>query len=428
MGSIDFTSIKTSDLALKSYECTCGRTHRVETQKILLGKNAINMLGDAMSILPAGKVLFISCEDIYDHYGARIGGEILNLGYTLIRHVFPPDFKPTLEHTDQLAEYPEDIRLIVAYGSGSVCDIAKYAARARGVKLIMIPSAPGTSYLSNVSFLYSGNICKSYKTVGPYALLCDLNIIRQAGREMVASAFGELCCRLVTLIDWYFSRCIIGGHHCRSVEELTIQCINMALNSGEGLIADNEFSLYIVSEALIRSSLCTQLLGHDRCVAGSPHYAVQLLKPRQKIRYGEMCMLASRNIMNMYSLFFGSDFADVFMPPNKDLRAMKIAKNLGADPEAVYNISQYNLGEYEKRRKKVEEYKKEFLKLIDLYAAKLNMAWVIYKRIYKDAGAWLDGAIDNREMASAIALAPDLTGDFSVLAHMRDIGILDRYI
>lgn len=429
--AVDFTSIKTSDFGSKSFECNCGRTHRVDTQRIMIGKNAITLLSEAMSFIPAGRVLFVCCEDIYENYASRIAGEILNLGYFIVKHVFPPNFKPEIEQLDKLArELPEDIRLVVAYGSGSVCDAAKYISRQREVKLIMIPSAPGGSYLSTTSYLYSGNLCKGYKSAAPYALLCDLNVIRGASKELMASAFGEMCSRLVALVDWYFSRCVAGGHHCSGIEELVMQCINMAINSGEGLISDNEFSLYITSEALLRSSLCSQLLGYDRCSAGSSHLAAQLMSPRQKLRYGERCILAARAILNIYSLFFSSDFADVFMPPDRDLRARKVGQILNADPGRVYDISNYaaDLDGYVSRLQKAQEIKKEMLKLLDLYTAKLNMAWVVFKRLYKDAGAWIDGAIDERDLAQAIALAPDLSEDYMPLSLMRDMGILDRYV
>jgi glycerol-1-phosphate dehydrogenase [NAD(P)+] len=431
MGSLDLTSIKTSDFGSKRFECNCGRTHRVDTQRIMIGKNAIVMLGEAMSVIPAGRALFFSCEDIYEHYGSRIAGEIINLGYSLIKHVFPPNFRPELEQLDKMAkELPEDIRLVVAYGSRSVCDAAKYIARRREIRLIMIPSTPGGSYLSTTSHLYSGNLCKGYKSAAPYALLCDLNVIRQASKEVLASAFGELCSRLVALVDWYFSKCIADGHHCSSIEELVMQCINMAINSGEGLIADNEFSLYITSEALLRSSLCSQLLGYDRCSVGSSHLAAQLMSPKQKMRYGERCIVAGRAILNMYSLFSSSDVSDVFMPPDKDLRARKAAQILGAHPGRVYDNSSYvtDIGEYRSRLERAQEYRKEFLKLLDFYIAKLNMAWVVFKRLYKDAGAWMDGAIDERDLASSIALAPELTEDYTPLSLMRDMGILERYV
>ena len=83
---LDFTKVKTADFADKSFKCTCTKEHTVKTKKIYLGENALVMLkSTAQSLLTAGKVLFIICEDIIDPYGNYIENSLKSAGYEVIK-------------------------------------------------------------------------------------------------------------------------------------------------------------------------------------------------------------------------------------------------------------------------------------------------------------------------------------------------------
>ena len=83
--------------------------------RIMIGKNAIVMLGEAMGVIPARALFFLA--KLSEHYG-RIAGEIINLG-TPHKHVFPPTSGRA--GADKMVRLPDMAGR--AYGSRS-CDAA----------------------------------------------------------------------------------------------------------------------------------------------------------------------------------------------------------------------------------------------------------------------------------------------------------------
>lgn len=436
MSFANFTRIKTADFAESDFECSCGHKHSVKTGNIVIGENAFLLLKDvAMKIMPAGKVLFVTSEDIPQNYRVQIESELNKAGYIVVTHVFTKNLKADIKQCGELFKYSEDVRLVIVFGSGSVCDLAKYYAGVNNNKLIVIPSAPSNNgYLADISCLYVNGVKEKLKSIAPHALICDLKIMNLAPQNMKAAGFGDVCSSITALLDWYFAKRIIGEHYCENIANLVNQCIDMCISVGSGLIDGSENSTYILSEAVIRSSLCIQLLGSDRCISGAEHHIADIISPiRENIKsilYGEKVFLAHKYLISLYRLFFTKKFIDVLMPVDKSLHAEKLAQLTNTDFFMVLAKMDYDMSieTYKIRSYKIEEYRSDIINLIQKSEIKTNAASVIFKRIYADAGFWINGAIKDKEIKTAVALASDFNPDYTILAQMRNAGLLEKYL
>lgn len=435
---LDYTKVKTADFADKIFNCSCGRQHIVKTKKIYLGENALAMLSStAQSIIPAGKVLFITCEDILSPYGNNIENELKSLGYDVIKYVFPKNTKSDIKYCGELLKLPEDIRLAVSFGSGSVTDMAKYYCSISGVNLICITSAPSMdAYLSDISSLYINGVKETIKSAAPYAVLCDLKIMRKAPYNMIAAGFGDICAKITSLCDWYFAKCIAGEYFCDNIYNMANQCIDMCLNAGNGLINRSDAGIDILCEALLRSSLCMQLSGGSRCASGGEHhlaYIIEMMRikeGRETALHGEMAFLSLKYILNLYLLFFNKKYTDLLFPVDKPLHAEMLAKFTNMNYFNALSKMDYDLSidTQKLRGYKVEEYRLDFINSLQKAAIKADTASVIFKRIYTDSGFWINGYINDKELKIGVALAADIRDKFTILAHMRNLGIFERYL
>lgn len=433
MNFSDLTKIKTTDFADKSFKCSCGRTHTVGTKKIIIGENAIATLKDVLkSIMPAGKVLFLSQENT-----AVYNSEILKIlggcGYTVEKKIFSKDIKADISCGGELLRLGDDIRLAVAFGSGEICDIAKHYGVLSGNSVVFMPSAPSNCfYLSAYSSLYVNGIKQDIITAPVTALICDLEIMAEAAENHRAAGFGEVCSFITALTDRYFEKCITGCYSCENITSMIKQSINICIDEGEGLIKGNKKSIYALTDALMRCSLCMQLLYDD--FKGGEHQAADLLFPLKKdlkpLLYGEITFIAQRYILGLYNLFFTSKFADVLLPPDKGLHAQKLAVLLNCDENYILSKMNYDLSPdtYRVRGYKTEEYRSDFTNAVKLAQEKNDTAWVIFKRMYADAGYWIDGVIKDKELKTAVALGADLSDRYTVLAHMRNAGLFEQYL
>lgn len=436
MNFTDFTKIDTINFSDKIFDCVCGNKHIVKTKKIIIGVNALVMLKDELfKIMPAGKVLFLSCEDIMNVYGMRIYNTLKGAGYNIVKHIFAKNVKPDIALASELLKYSEDIRLVIAYGSGCICDIAKHYSSLTGNKLVMIPSAPSNDgYLSSFSSLYVNGIKQNIITEPPYLLICDLFLMDKAPNYMKAAGFGEICSKLTVLCDWYFEKCITGSHYCENIAKLLKQSIDICMEEGEGLIAKKDISTYMLTDALLRCSLCMQLLGNDACSFGGEHHIADILNPiktnGQKLLYGEKVFLTHKYIAGLYKLFFENKYSDLLPPVDKAIHAQKLAQITNTDYFNALSKMNYDLSvqSYKLKCYKTEEFRNDLTNMLQSTFINSNKASIIFKRMYNDAGYWINGIIKDRELTSAVALASDLSNRYTILAHMRNAGLFEKYL
>lgn len=431
--NVDFTKIRTSNFADKNFICDCGHSHKVATQRIILGENALLLLGElAQSLLPAGKALFICCEDIFQPYGNKILSRLSGAGYAVIKHIFKGNILPDIKHCDILSALPEDIRLVVCFGGGAVSDIAKYFCFKRGIKLIIIPSAPAAiGHLSNYSGLFFDGVKQYVPSMPPDILLCDLTVAANVSQEMIAAAFGELCSMLTVLFDLYYAKVIFGGHYCENIADMLFQVIDMCINEAEGLKAKQNGSVYILTEALLRCSLCIQMLQGGIAIS-SPFYAADIFSCYSKnFLYGESVFIMHQKLFSLYKLFLENDFSgDILLPADKAAHARRLSGIFETDYYKTLPKIRYDAGvkTYMVTKYKIEEYRGDLLRFLDGISQRVEKTAMVFKRIYQDAGYLFNRKLKNADAAQALALACDFNDLPCLLSYMRTGGLFEKYI
>ncbi len=108
----------------------------------------------------------------------------------------------------------EDSGLIVAFGSGTVNDVCKYASYLEGKNYISFPTAASMNgYTSaNASILVDG-YKKSFKAHLPKAIYIDIDIIANAPPRLTLSGFADFICRSTVQADWLLSHLLLGTEY-----------------------------------------------------------------------------------------------------------------------------------------------------------------------------------------------------------------------
>jgi hypothetical protein len=140
--------------------------------------------------------------------------------------------------------------------------------------------------------------------------------------------------------------------------------------------------------------------------------------------------LLSRIVSKVYKhiLESGADF--LCLPPDNNARAKSIAEFLGIAESAAFGLLRPcpNPGTQKIREYKFSEYRRELLPLITEFDFRLERAWRIFKRLYRDDGYSLLGYLEPSDVSLAVSLAPDLRGKYTLLSYMKDTGLLDEFI
>lgn len=102
---------------------------------------------------------------------------------------------------------------LLSVGSGTVTDIAKHAAHlyrqeqsGAPIPFVVYQTANSVSaYTSNMAPTLVGGVKRTLPSRYPDVLVCDLETLRDAPREMTVSGVGDLLAGLVSFADWHLA-------------------------------------------------------------------------------------------------------------------------------------------------------------------------------------------------------------------------------
>ncbi len=167
--------------------------------------------------------------------------------------------------------------LLVAVGSGVICDLTKWIATALGIPFVLCGTAPSMNGYTSITATITENGVKLSKYLDPaQAVFLDVNVLADAPAAMIRSGMGDLAARTVCNADWRLSHRIKGTYFCPLPYQMT------ALNEIRWLAAaDTVFSadkdtactaMQHLSEAILLSGLSmTALNGETSPSSGAEH-------------------------------------------------------------------------------------------------------------------------------------------------------------
>lgn len=103
---------------------------------------------------------------------------------------------------------------IIAAGSGTINDLAKYAAKQLGISHISFPTAPSMNgYISPTASLEEGGYKKSFPAQRPVALWLDYELIANAPMELITAGVGDAFCRATVQADMLLAHLLVDADY-----------------------------------------------------------------------------------------------------------------------------------------------------------------------------------------------------------------------
>ena len=131
--------------------------------------------------------------------------------------------------------------LVIAVGSGTVNDLAKLVAHARGVPQVVFATAPSMNGYTSVSAsLFDGGVKRSVRTATPVGVFFDLRVLAAAPPRMIRAGLGDSLCRSTAQVDWLLAHLLLD----RPYREVPF-----------ALLADDERALFADPAALMHGDI-----------------------------------------------------------------------------------------------------------------------------------------------------------------------------
>ena len=173
----------------------------------------------------------------------------------------------------------EDMEVLVAVGSGTIHDIARYCAHARGIRFVSVPTGASVDgFCSTVAAMTWYGYKNTMAAVAPEIVIADTDIIKAAPVELVRSGIGDIIAKYTALADWKIAHELCGEYLCRRIWDMMRKAADTAMASVPGIIAGEEKAFADVTYALILSGLAMQMMGNSRPASGCEHHISHMIE------------------------------------------------------------------------------------------------------------------------------------------------------
>ena len=273
---IDFAQASLQTLIDENgHDCACGRHHGVKMDYLAIRSGAVSEVPAALHAMGA-KRPFIICDGntkaaAWERVKAALDGA--GVAYTLftlpMAHVEPDEqaMGSILLHFDPVCD------CVMAVGSGVINDLSKVLARMTDRKMLIVGTAPSMDgYASNCAAMIRDGAKCTIETGAPAAIVCDIDIIKEAPMRMLRAGLGDMLAKYVALCEWRISHLIVGDAYCENIAGLVRASLKKIVASAPGLCNRDPAAVQATVEGLVLSGIAMSFAGNSRAASGLEHY------------------------------------------------------------------------------------------------------------------------------------------------------------
>jgi glycerol-1-phosphate dehydrogenase [NAD(P)+] len=255
----------------ESFKCTCGKVHSVPNIDIVFEENA-----------------FKHIDDFFENATYLVDGNTAKLVRTCPARTIQLEGSgrvlATMENVEKaMSQIKSD--LFVSVGSGSLTDIAKYAAHLSGKSFSCFPTAPSVDgYTSCVAaILVNGEKTTAQATV-PKKVVVDTTILSEAPIDLLRAGIGDIAAKVTARLDWMLSNLLIDEPVCEFAWIQLRDELEVVLDDSKRVLDRSKEAVLRLMNALLVSGLNITIVGNSRPASGAEHLISHTLEMYHEAR------------------------------------------------------------------------------------------------------------------------------------------------
>ncbi len=266
-----------------SFVCdACGRTHSMETRKLVIGEDIFAGIGREIQELGlSGKGLIVCDRNTYEAAGRRLESCLEDMDISVFI------YDRTDLHADAhsvgrlMIAMAYDPDYLIACGSGTITDTVRYTAFLTKKPFVVFATAASVDgFASGSTPLIVDGFKTTYPGKAPIAVFADTKVLACAPAKMTAAGFGDVLAKIIAVIDWKLARDVEGEQFCpficSMVEDAVDECIALAADLADA----RPQACGKLMNVLSVTGIAMQMMGTTRPASGGEHHISHLLEMR----------------------------------------------------------------------------------------------------------------------------------------------------
>lgn len=293
-------------------ECACGGTHWMRTKEIYIGQDWCETLCEFIKKSNARRVTLVADQRTWEVAGRAAHDAIVQLAAVDVVMLHGEQLHADAQTIGKvLLGGAQDTHLIIAVGSGTINDTARYVAFRTKTPYLVVATAPSMDgYASSVSPVLKDGMKITYEATHPEAVISSPDILRSAPKEMVAAGLGDMLGKHTALLDWQLSSIATGEAFCQPIASMMRDAVELCQSNAQGLADKLPGAVSELTQGLVLSGLAMQMMGNSRPASGCEHHLSHFWEMRQLLRgqgaslHGDKVGVATLLIIEFYHRFF----------------------------------------------------------------------------------------------------------------------------
>lgn len=258
-------------------DCSCGRIHRLITRDYIVEKDAILKLPELLKKLALGKKpLAIYDSNTYRAAHEKVAAVLPDMDTLVLQG---DDVHADEEQIDAIKKALDGHTVLLAVGSGVVCDVTRYVATEQKIPLIVVPTAASVDgYVSAASAMTLNGTKITLPADPPKAVVADLEIIAAAPKNLSASGVGDMLSKYISVADWHIGHLISGEYYCPFIANMETEAVDLIVERVEQIASGDIESTGKLMEGLLLSGIAMQLAQITRPASSYEHHVSHFLE------------------------------------------------------------------------------------------------------------------------------------------------------
>lgn len=244
----------------------------VPTRHIIIADHLAGEEATLVANLGLGReALLLADANTFSVLGKRVG-TALAAGMTINALVLDGVVKPDMETVARVAAAIGKADFLIAVGSGTINDLAKYAAARANKPYVVFATAPSMNgYTSVNAAITDHGHKKSLPAQAPVAAYFDLTVLSNAPARLICSGFGDSLCRSTAQADWQLSHLLLETPYRSAPFMLLSEDEPALLNSGNALLEGDRRAMASLVRTLVMSGFGMTICGGSYPASQAEH-------------------------------------------------------------------------------------------------------------------------------------------------------------
>ena len=301
-------------------------SHTMELPRlIVVGEKNIGKIGNFLkSLNDAKKVSLISGSNVKKIVQKKIDESLAS------SNIKKSWYLSKINDAKSIKEIEKNVRknktnLLIGVGGGRSVDIAKMIAFNLGKPFVSIPTSASHDGIASPFVSVKGEKPHSMVATAPLGVFVDVDVIKRAPKNLLASGCGDLIAKITAVHDWQLGNSKTGEYYGRYSAHLALMSAKILIENSSRFAKKGPDVREIV-EALISAGVASCIAGSSRPCSGAEHlfsHAVDKLEPGVGL-HGEKCGIGAIMIAKLQ----GQDWKNI-VKTLKAVGAPTTAKEIG---------------------------------------------------------------------------------------------------